>query len=92
MALKLLQNSFDTYFTIEQVDSAIRVTGPQDRNGEYTSFITALKGPVWNSIPPSTKIILRNILIDIVDHDLLKLLCALVGQNVHATEIMAQTG
>lgn len=64
-----LYKTFHKNFLITQVHDEIHISGPTNKLGENIAFISALRHPIWNKIPNTTKIVFHNILIDINEHD-----------------------
>jgi len=69
-ASRLLGRSLPRSFRVELNEDVVTITGPQNRDDEYTSFISALSGTFWNEIPRSTRIHLSGILIDVNDNNI----------------------
>ena len=65
MTLELLQKSLDGAFTVDLWGGAIRITGACNGHGESACFISTLWVNVRDFVNSDSKIILKNILIDV---------------------------
>jgi len=68
MTLELLQKSLDGAFTVDLWEGFIRITGACNGHGESACFISTLWETIRDSVNSDTKIVLKNILVDVDDY------------------------
>jgi hypothetical protein len=49
-------------------NNVLSITGPINNYGEFTTFLSAYRNQLWNNIPKTTKVVFKNILIEIDDN------------------------